>query len=558
MQRSVFLPVILLFSLAFAQVGFKPIQFELLENCGVEFTIEPSRTDHRHQPETMISGIALLDYNNDGLLDIYLVNGASMPGLKKDDPKYFNRLYKNLGGSRFEDVTESAGVQGCGYTHGAAAGDYDNDGFVDLFVAGLRENILYRNRGDGTFTDVTSEAGLGPGDPEYGTLWSVAAAFVDFDHDGWLDLFVSNYCVWDPKIEPLCGPANSPDYCHPQHYRGLPNSLYRNNRDGTFADVSKQSGIRKHIGKGMGIGPADFDGDGWVDLFVSNDTEPAFLFHNQKDGTFREVAFEAGVAYTYSGTAVSGMGVDVKDIDNDGLPDIFEAALTNETMPLFRNLGGLLFEEITASSGVAAVIRAKTGWSNGIVDFNNDGWKDLFVACGDVMDPRGSFRERVPMSNALFVNLGNGKFADAASLAGREFASRKAVHRGAAFGDLDNDGKIDVVVTSLEGPTEVWRNVSPTPNHWLLLRLTGSKSNRDGIGAKVKMTTRSGAQFNHVTTSVGYGCSSDPRVHFGLGMDDAAARIEITWPSGHVQVEENVKADQIITITESLEGRAER
>jgi enediyne biosynthesis protein E4 len=553
MNRTVFLAGSLLSAVALMQVGFDPITFDLLENCGVEFTIEPSRTDHRHQPETMISGVALFDYNNDGMLDIYLVNGATMPGLQKDHPRFFNRLFKNLGDNSFEDVTEAAGAKGRGYTHGVAAGDYDNDGFTDLFVAGLRENILYRNRGDGTFSDVTSSTGLGPGDPVYGTLWSVAAAFVDYDHDGWLDLFVSNYCVWDPKSEPLCGPANSPDYCHPQHYRGLPNTLFRNNGNGTFTDVSKSSGIRSHIGKGMGIAPADFDDDGWVDLFVANDTEPAFLFHNQKDGTFQEIAFEAGVAYTFVGTAVSGMGVDAKDIDNDGLPDVFEAALTNETMPLFRNLGNLLFEELTASSGLSAAIRTKTGWSNGIVDFNNDGWKDLFVACGDVMDPKGSFKERVPMTNALFVNLKNGKFADAASQAGEQFASRKAVHRGAAFGDLDNDGRMDVVITSLEGPTEVWRNVSPTPNHWLLLKLVGQRSNRDGVGAKVKVTTRSGDLFNHATTSVGYGCSSDPRVHFGLGKETDANRIEIRWPSGHVQILENVKADQVLTVTESVE-----
>ncbi len=530
--------------------GVDPIRLELVETSGVRFVIEPSRTEHRHQPETMISGIALFDYNNDGRLDIYLVNGATMPGLEKNAPMFYNRLYRNVGGLTFEDVTEAAGVKGRGYTHGVVAGDYDNDGFTDLFVAGLRENILYRNKGDGTFEDRTVKAGLGPGDPDYGTLWSVGAAFVDYDKDGWLDLFVSNYCVWDPKTEPICGPANAPDYCHPQHYRGLPDSLYHNNRDGTFTDVSRPSGIRAHIGKGMGIGPADFDDDGWVDLFVANDTEPAFLFHNEKDGTFREIGFEAGVAYTYSGSAVSGMGVDAKDIDNDSLPDVFEAALTNETMPLFRNLGNNLFEEATASSGVAAVIRAKTGWSNGIADFNNDGWKDLFVACGDVMDPNGSFRERVPMANALFANLKNGKFSDAVADAGERFASSKAVHRGAAFGDLDNDGRIDIVVTALNGPTEIWRNVSPAPNHWLLIRAVGRKSNRDGMGAKIKVTSASGVQYGHVNTAVGYGCSSDPRVHFGLGKDQVAGKIEITWPSGTVQVLANVKADQILTVTE--------
>ncbi|RPI29208.1 MAG: CRTAC1 family protein [Acidobacteria bacterium] len=550
MRRSLIFIALLAPGAAPANVSYDPVRLELLDSSGVRFVIEPSRTDHRHQPETMISGIALFDYNNDGWLDIYLVNGATMPGLEKADPRFHNRLFKNRGDLSFQDVTEAAGVQGRGYTHGVIAGDYDNDGQSDLFVAGLRENILYRNLGNGTFEDRTLKAGLGPGDPEYGTLWSVAAAFIDYDKDGWLDLFVSNYCVWDPKTEPICGPAGAPDYCHPQHYRGLPNSLYHNNHDGTFTNVSRPSGIRQHIGKGMGIGPADFDGDGWVDLFVANDTEPAFLFQNQKNGTFKEIGFEAGVAYTYSGAAVSGMGVDAKDIDNDSRPDVFEAALTNETMPLFRNLGNNLFEEVTASSGIAAVIRAKTGWSNGIADLNNDGWKDLFVACGDVMHPEGSFRERAPMGNALFVNLKNGKFADASSSAGDRFAAAKAVHRGAAFGDLDNDGRIDVVVTALNGPTEVWHNQSPSSNHWLSIRTTGRKSSRDGMGAKIKVTTASGSQYGHVNTAVGYGCSSDPRVHFGLGKDQRASRVEITWPSGIVQTLENLKADQILTVTE--------
>jgi enediyne biosynthesis protein E4 len=533
-----------------ADAAFDPVVFDLVKDTGIDFVVEPSRTDHRHQPETMISGIAIFDFDNDGLMDIFLVNGATMTGLEKTGAEYYNRLYRNKGDWTFEDVTEKAGVKGRGYTHGAVAGDYNNDGYVDLFVAGLRENILYRNNGDGTFTDVTVEAGLAHPDPDFGTLWAVAGAFFDYDKDGWLDLFVSNYCVWDPKTEPLCGPAGSPDYCHPQHYHGLPNSLYRNNGDGTFTDVSKQAGIRQHIGKGMGLGPVDFDDDGWLDMFVANDTEPAFLFHNQGDGTFREIGFEAGIAYTYSGAVVSGMGIDAKDTDNDGKPDVFEAALTNETMPFFRNLGNMLFEEVTSASGLAALTRPKTGWSNGIIDFNNDGWKDLFVACGDVTDPRGSFAERVPMSNAVFVNLKNGKFADAGPTAGPDFSTRKAVHRGAAFGDLDNDGRIDVVVTSLEGPTDVWRNVSPAPHNWILIRTIGTKGNRDGMGAKIKITAASGSQWNHVNTAVGYGCSSDPRVHFGLGKDTVIQEMVITWLSGAVQVFKDVPANQILTVRE--------
>ncbi len=526
------------------------ILFDYRAPSGLKFITRPSRTQHKHQPETMVGGVALFDYDNDGLLDIYLVNGATMPGLVKDDPQYYNRLFKNLGNGNFEDVTEKAGVQGRGYNLGVAVGDYDNDGFEDIFVAGLRGNILYHNNGDGTFTDVTAKAGLEHLDKKYGRLWAVTAAWVDYDRDGWLDLFVSNYCVWDPQKEPTCEQNHIPDYCDPRLYDGLPNSLFHNNHDGTFTDVSLKSGIRDSIGKGMGVAVADFDGDGWPDIFVANDTLPNSLFHNERNGTFREMAVEGGVAYTENGMAISGMGADARDIDNDGLPDIFETALVKETCPLFHNLGRNLFEEITYASGLSQMTLLRGGWSNGIYDFNNDGWKDLFVACGQVMDPNGSSRGIVEQTNAVFANLANGRFADLSSAAGREFATRKAVHRGAAFGDLDNDGRVDVVVTALDASPEVWRNASPTPNHWLIINPIGTESNRDGIGAKIKIVTSTGVQFNHVTTAVGYGCASDRRVHFGLGKDAVVQELQITWPSGTIQTLRDVKSDRILTVRE--------
>jgi enediyne biosynthesis protein E4 len=529
---------------------FEPIVFELRRSTGVDFEVEPSRTDRRHQPETMISGVALFDFDNDGNLDLYLVSGATMPGLEKTEERHYNRLYRGHGDFTFTDVTERAGVRGRGYTHGVIAADYDNDGYQDLFVAGLRENLLYRNLGDGRFEEVTRQAGLAGRDPDYGTLWAVAAAFFDYNNDGWLDLFVSNYCVWDPATEPVCGPANSPDYCHPQHYDGLPNSLYRNNGDGTFTDVSVESGVRSHIGKGMGLGVADFDDDGWIDIYVANDTVPGFLFHNQGDGTFREIGFESGTAYTYSGHAVSGMGADARDINNDGLVDISVVAMTNEAFPLYINTGDMLFDEMTAPSRLAMLTRDKTGWSSGVYDFNNNGWKDIFVASGDVMDPRGTFKDRVPQPNSLFVNLQNGRFADAAPFAGPDFLKSVAVHRGAAFGDIDNDGRIDVVVAALSGPTEIWRNVSNREKNWLLVSTRGTRGNRDGMGAKIRIRTDSGMQYNHVNTAVGYGCSSDKRVHFGLGGDAMIHEIRITWLSGVVQVLENVPANQILTVVE--------
>jgi enediyne biosynthesis protein E4 len=516
---------------------------------GVRFVTNSGRTAHKHQPETMVSGVALFDYNNDGWLDIYAVNGAKMPGLEKTGPEYWNRLFRNNGDGTFTDVTVAAGVAGRGFDLGVVTGDYDNDGNTDIFVAGLRRNTLFHNNGNGTFTDMTEASGLLRRDPKYGTLWAVAAAFVDYDHDGWLDLFVSNYCVWDPDTEALCGSPTAPDYCHPKEYQGLPNSLFHNNGNGTFTDVSVPSGIRAHVGKGMGIGVADFDDDGWMDLFVSNDTTPSFLFMNNRNGTFTESAFERAVAFPETGDPVSGMGADARDIDNDGLPEIFQTALAKETFPLFKNMGRGLFEDITNRSGVGLASRSRTGWGNGIVDLNNDGWKDLFMANGDVMDPNGSFRAQVPMTNSVFVNLKDGRFADGSADAGDAFA-RKAVHRGAAFGDLDNDGRVDVVVTALDGALELWHNVSPAPHHWLLIKTVGTKSNRDGMGAKVKIVTASGAQYSHVNTAVGYGCASDRRVHFGLGADTVVKELTITWPSGKTQTLKGVKADQILTVRE--------
>jgi len=497
----------------------------------------------------MGGGVAVFDYNNDGLLDIFVVNGASMPGLVKEGPQFSDRLFRNNGDGTFADVTEKAGVAGQGFNIGVAVGDYDNDGFEDIFVAGVGSNALYHNNGDGTFTDVTERAGLARPDPQFGRLWAVGAAWVDYDRDGLLDLLVVNYVQWDPKTEPVCEKGGLPDFCYPRAYAGVPNSLFHNNGDGTFTDVSAASGIRQSIGKGMAVTAADFNGDGWPDLFVSNDTLPNSLFLNQHNGTFRESAIEKGVAYTENGAAISGMGVDARDIDNDGLPDIFETALLNETMPLFRNLGKVGFEEITFASGVAHASLAKTGWSNGIYDFNNDGRKDLFAACGHVMDAEGSLRATVPQTNIIFANLGNEKFADVTAGAGAALA-RRGVHRGAAFGDLDNDGRVDVILTELDGPLRILHNVSPAPNHWLIIRTIGTKSNRDGIGTRIRLVTQDGVQYNAVSTGGGYASSSDVRVHFGLGGRALVQELELFWPSGTRQILKNIKADQVLTVRE--------
>jgi hypothetical protein len=530
--------------------AFDPVVFEeVAAQRGLRFVTHSGRTARKHQPETMVAGVALLDYDGDGWLDVYAVNGGDLPRAEKTRPEHWNRLFHNDGRGRFTDVTERAGLAGSGYDLGVATGDYDNDGHVDIFVAGLRRNTLFHNNGDGTFRDVTEAAGLARPDPKYGTLWAVAAAFVDYDRDGRLDLFVSNYCVWDPAREPVCGSPSAPDYCHPRQYEGLPGSLFHNEGNGTFGDVSVPSGIRAHVGKGMGIGVADFDDDGFPDLFVSNDTTPSFLFLNNRNGTFTESAFERAVAFGERAEAVSGMGADAGDVDNDGRPEIWETALANESFPLFKNLGGASFEDVTSRSGVGTATRPRSGWGNGIVDLNNDGWRDLFAACADVMDPAGAFRERVPMANAVLVNLKDGRFADGSAGAGEAF-SRKAVHRGAAFGDVDNDGRVDIVVTALDGPLELWRNVSPAAHHWLAVKALGTKSNRDGMGAKVKVVTPSGARYGQVNTAVGYGGASDPRVHFGLGKDTVVSQLSVTWPSGKVQTLKDVPADQVLVVRE--------
>jgi len=521
---------------------------EIADRAGIHFTVRNSATPEKHQIETMISGVAVFDYNNDGKPDIYFVNGATVPGLERPDASYRNRLYRNNGDGTFTDVTMGAGVPGDGYGMGVAAGDFDNDGHVDLFIAGVNRNILYRNRGDGTFEEVTAKAHLEGIDPRLGKLWSIAAGWFDYDNDGFLDLFVVNYVIWDPSKERFCGdPANHVrSYCHPRYYQGLPNSLYHNNGDGTFTDVSKSSGIANHVGKGMGVAFADYDHDGRMDVFVANDTEPNFLFHNEGGGKFREIALQAGVAFNDDGRTVSSMGADFRDYDNDGNEDVFVSALAGETFPLFRSLGNGGFRDATYGSGVASLTYRWNGWSNGIFDLNNDGLKDLFVARGDVQIAPPKTLE----ANCILLNRGDGTFADFSKQAGSSF-QQVGHHRGAAFGDFDGDGRIDVVVTRLDGPAELFHNTSPAPNHWLDFRLVGKRSNRDGIGARIRVVGISGReQYNHVTTSVGFGCSSDRVVHFGMGKDTAARLVEIFWPSGTHQQLTSIAADRVVTVEE--------
>ncbi len=514
----------------------------------IPFRLENDQTPSRNAPETMAGGVAIFDYNRDGRPDIFFTNGADLSMLSKNSPKYRNRLFRNDGNGVFTDVTDAAGLAGTGYDIGVAVGDYDNDGYPDIFVAGVHRNTLYHNNGDGTFTDVTRKAGLDRwNDAQFGPLWAVAAAWVDVNNDGLLDLFVVNYMQWTYDVKPLCSYKGVADYCHPRYYKGTPNQLFLNKGNGTFQDVSEEWGIRSQVGKGMGVGVADYDLDGKPDLFVTNDVAYNFLFHNLGN-KFDEAAFPAGVALPEDGSFVSGMGLDFRDVNNDGFPDIFFVALNKQTFPLFLNTGKGDFREATTPSDLRKLTLPMAGFGAAIYDFDNDGWKDMFVTRGHVsLRPPDTIAEQY---NTVFRNLGaSGKWEALTEEAGLN-AAPPALHRGLALGDLDGDGRVDVVSTALGKDAEMWMNRSEPRGHWIDIALEGTKSNRDGIGARIKVVTKAGTQYNHMTSSVGYASSSLGPVHFGLGGESKAESIEIHWPSGIVQTMQNVPADRVLKVKE--------
>jgi hypothetical protein len=516
----------------------------------IAFRLETNETATRHVPATMAGGVAVLDFNKDGRPDIFFTNGANIQTLRKDSPKYKNRLFRNDGNGVFTDVTDQAGLAGTGYDTGVAVADYDNDGYPDIFVAGVHRNTLYHNNRDGTFSDVTTKAGLDHPDLQYGPLWAVAAVWVDVNGDGLLDLFIVNYLQWDYTKEHICGNKDQSDYCAPSFYGGLPNQLFLNQGDGTFRDVSAQWGLRAHVGKGMGIGMADYDEDGRPDLFVTNDGYYNFLFHNTGD-KFDEVGLQAGVAVADDGNFVSGMGLDFRDLDNDGFPDIAFAALNNQTFPIFHNAQGKEFREITTERGMREASLKHSGFGLGAFDFDNDGWKDLFVTGGHVLSLM-TLGADVDQYNIVFRNPGlGGKWRAAIATAGLQ-STPPARHRGCAFGDFDGDGRVDVVVTALGRDAEIWMNRSEGAGNWLDIALEGTRSNRDGIGARIKLVAKNGTQYNHMTTSVGYASSSDGPVHFGLAADTKADSIEIKWPSGLTQTLQDVSSNQVLHVKEPL------
>ena len=527
------------------------IRFEnIAAKAGIHFTLNNGAAGDFHQIELMPGGVAALDYNNDGCMDIFFANGATSPSLDKKLPGFSNRLYRNNCDGTFTDVTAAAGVAGAGYSNGVAAADYDNDGFTDLFVAGVDRNILYRNRGNGAFEDVTAKAGLSGLDSRHSKPWSVSAGWFDADNDGYLDLFVTNYVAWSGAGERPCGPPDARLYCHPSNYAPQANQIFRNNHDGTFTDLSEKSGIAAARGKGMGVAFADLDGDGLMDIFVANDSVPNFLFHNLGGFRFREAGYEMGVALPESGRAIAGMGADFRDYDNDGSPDLVVTGMVNDAFQLFRNLGKLAgFDDYTARAGLAASTRAFTGWSTGFFDFDNDGFKDLFFSDSHFPELGRYLGKPAPLPNRVFQNAG-GRFEDVSANAGDDFQAA-AFYRGAAFADFDNDGRVDVVVTAIGSEAVLLRNVTPTANHWIAFKLRGARSNRDGIGTRIKLTLADGRTlYNHATTSVGYASSSEPYVRFGLGSATEAREVELIWPSGIVQTLKGVRAGRLVEVRE--------
>ncbi len=524
---------------------------------GVNFRNLASHTSKKYLIETMGGGVALFDYDNDGRLDLFLVNGAPLsdPTPKgtipqKTGPPHWNRLYHQKRDGTFEDVTEKAGLQGWGYGMGVAAGDYDNDGNADLFVTAYGGNRLYHNNGDGTFTDVTEKAGL------RGSGWSTSVAWVDLDNDGLLDLIVLRYMEWDfGNI--WCGPHKEGlrSYCNPDLFRPATPLVYHNDGDGHFTEVSQKIGLSK-AGRGLGIAFADYDRDGRLDICVANDSMFEFLYHNKGHGTFEEVGLMAGMAVDGDGATYAGMGVDFADYDNDGLPDLLITDLGNQAYALYKNNGDGSFTYATYTSGLADITRPHSGWGFRFMDFDNDGWKDLLIVQGHDMDnvelTTPNLRYREP---PVLIRNAGGKFEDISADAGAVF-KEPWVGRGMALGDIDNDGRPDAVITTNDGAAYILHNETPTRNHWLILKLVGHRSNRDGIGAEVKLTTSKGVQLQTVTTAGSYLSSSDKRVHFGLGTESVAPQVEIRWPSGIVQVLRGVSADQILQVDEPLHSDA--
>ena len=517
--------------------------FELKHPAGLDFTLENSPTPQKYLLETMPGGVALLDYDQDGLVDIFLINGGQVSSsmqpaddFKRSNPRYWNRLYHQNQDGSFTDVTQQAGLANAGdgnYGMGVAVGDYDNDGFPDIYVTNYGRNILYHNNGDGTFSDVTAAAGVAGGG------WSASAGFLDYDNDGKLDLFVTRYLEWDAKHSKPCG-VTVPQYCPPGEFPPVTNILYHNRGDGTFEDVSVKSRIAAKKGRGLGVAFADYDGDGFTDIFVANDATEQFLFHNNRNGTFTERGLDAGIALTVDGRRLSGMGVAFQDYDNDGRPDLIVTELPHQLQTIFHNDGHDALSDESLQTGFGVLSGLTSGWGVGMEDFDNDGWKDVFIAQGHVMDSVEKLDSSLHYLEPPLLALNRGGRFERANAG----SATPVAGRGAAFGDLNNDGWMDVVTTVLGGHPQVFLNHGGK-QHWLTIALRGTRSNRDGFGARVEVN----GQTRFATATGSYLSSNDKRLHFGLG-SSATAKVEISWPSGMHQTLNNLHTDQFIEIRE--------
>ena len=523
-----------------------PIQLhDVTRETGIRFIHTDGHSGQRYIMETITAGLALFDYDGDGLIDVYFLNGAPLKGTTVDTPPK-NALYRNLGGWKFADVTDQAGVGDRGFGLGVAVADYDNDGDPDIYVNNYGPNVLYRNEGDGTFTGVTGEAGVGAGN-----LMGAGTSFLDIDADGLLDLYVANYVNFTYETHKTYLLQGYKEYAGPRDFEGVPDILYRNNGDGTFTDISQSAGISQHAGTGMGIVSADYDNDGDTDVFVLNDVTRNYLFVNDGTGRFAERALLAGAAYNLYGDALGSMGIDCGDFDNDGLLDFLMTSYQSQLPVLYHNLGNGSLEDATLTSGIGEGALPYVNWGVGLVDFDNDGDRDAYLACGHLQDQVDQYDDSTAyeVCNILMLNRGDGKFVNVSDISGDGMAP-KLSSRGAAFDDLDNDGDIDAVISNSRRESTVIRNESPATNHWIRIRLRGVTSNRDGVGAHVYVVSGALKQMAEVHSGRGYQSHYGLTLHFGLSTQEQIERIEVRWLGGTVDVLEHVPADQLITITQ--------
>ncbi len=528
-----------------------PVRFtEVLAETGIHFKHDNAASAEKYFPETMSAGCGWIDYNNDGLLDAYFVQSTETPLYKPDKPLR-SALYRSNGDGTFTDVTPEAGVGAEGlFGSGVAAADFDNDGHQDLYVMGWERSILYRNNGNGTFADVTSQAGVANEG-----LWGSSGAFFDYDKDGHLDLMVANYIQWSPENNIYCGERRPGyrAYCHPDNHEGQLPTLYHNNGDGTFSNVTEPAGMAGELGKGLGLVAADFNNDGWIDVFQANDSIRNFLFLNQRNGTFEDVTFIAGVGYSEDGIPEAGMGTDAADIDGDGWMDLYVTHLDFELDRLYRNNGNDTFNDATYSSQIGNQVTLYSGFGTRFFDYDHDGWIDLFIANGHILDNIQLYHQDVSYAepNLMFRNVGGGKFENVSSRLGPDFSVPR-VSRAAAVGDYDNDGDLDILISNNGQAPQLLRNDAAHGHHWLSVSLRGTRSNRDGIGARLTLTAGERQQVQEAKGGMSFQAAQDPRIHFGIGPSATVDRLEIAWPSGVVDRLENLPADQFLTVEEGM------